>query len=67
MQIMNILWKFDKRFHNEINPTDHKILDGLTEYAINYFKDKVEPNKKFKRPNIRKKALENLVLQLKKN
>ena len=24
---------------------NHQILDSLTEYAINYFKDKVEPNK----------------------
>ena len=62
----NILWKFIKRFHKEINPKDHKILDDLTEYAINYFKDKVEPNKKFKKPNKEeKKALENLVKKLK--
>ena len=60
-----ILWKFISKFHKEINPKDHKIFDGLTEYAINYFKDKVEPNKKFKRPNlIEKKALENLILKL---
>ena len=60
-----ILWKFINKFHKEINPKDHKIFDGLTEYAINYFKDKVEPNKKFKRPNlIEKKALENLILKL---
>ena len=38
----------------------------MTEYAINYFKDKVKPNKKFKIPNLKeKKALENLVLKLK--
>ena len=62
-----ILWKFLKRFHKEINPKEHKIFDELTEYAINYFKDKVEPNKKFKKPNLKeKKALENLVLKLKK-
>ena len=61
-----ILWKFINRFHKEINPKDHKILDGLTDYAINYFKDKVEPNKKFKKPNKRKKALENLVKKLEK-
>ena len=62
----DILWKFIKRFHKEINPKDHKILDDLTEYAINYFKDKVEPNKKFKKPNKEeKKALENLVKKLK--
>ena len=62
-----VLWKFINRYHNEIKPEDHKILDNLTDYAINYFKDKVEPNKKFKRPNVsEKKALENLVIRLKK-
>ena len=62
-----ILWKFINRFHKEINPKEHKIFDKLTEYAINYFKDKVEPNKKFKKPNFKeKKALENLVLKLKR-
>ena len=47
-----ILWKFINRFHQEIKPEDYPILDGLTEYAINYFKDKVEPNKKFKKPHL---------------
>ena len=57
--------KFINRFHKEIIPKDHKILDGLCEYAINYFKDKVEPNKKFKKPNeVEKKALQNLVAKL---
>ncbi|MEC7212432.1 MAG: lysine--tRNA ligase [Pseudomonadota bacterium] len=60
------LWKFINRFHKEIKPEDHKILDELTKHAINYFKDKVEPNKKFKKPNeVEKKALENLVIKLK--
>ena len=60
-----ILWKFINRFHKEIKPVDYKILDSLTEYAINYFKDKVEPNKKFKKPNdTEKKALTNLVKKL---
>ena len=63
----SILWKFINRFHKEINPKEHKILDELTEYAINYFKDKVEPKKKFKKPNLEeKKALENLIIKLKK-
>jgi len=62
-----ILWKFINKFHKEIKPKDHPILDGLAEYAINYFKDKVEPNKKFKTPNDKeKKALKNLVLKLEK-
>ena len=61
-----ILWKFINRFHKEIKPNEYPILDGLTEYAINYFKDNVEPNKKFKKPNEKeKKALENLVKKLK--
>ena len=36
-----ILWKFINRFHNEIKPKDYPILDSLTKYAINYFKDTV--------------------------
>ena len=60
-----ILWKFINRLHQEINPKDYPILDSLTEYAINYFKDKVKPNKKFKKPSSNeKKALENLVNKL---
>ena len=46
-----ILWKFINRFHKDIKPENYKILDNLTEFAINYFQDKVEPNKKFKIPN----------------
>ena len=62
-----ILWKFINKFYKEIKPQDYPILDGLTEYAINYFKDKVEPNKKFKTPNDKeKKALKNLALKLEK-
>ena len=61
-----IVWKFINRFHKEIKAKDHPILDKLTLYAINYFKDKVEPNKKFKRPNEKeKKDLANLVSKLK--
>ena len=63
----DVLWKFIKKFHKEIDPKSHKILDELTNYAINYFVDEVEPNKKFKKPNKNeKKALENLILKLKK-
>ena len=62
-----ILWKFINRFHKEINPQNFPILDRLTEYAINYFKDKVEPNKKFKKPNAQeKKALKDLIDNLSK-
>jgi lysyl-tRNA synthetase class 1 len=60
-----ILWKFIQRFHPDIKPENHTILDQLTKYAINYFKDKVEPNKKYKIPNENeKKVLINLVKKL---
>ena len=60
-----VLWKFINKFHSKITPKEHPILDSLTAYAINYFKDKVEPNKNFKKPNNNeKKALNNLLLKL---
>ena len=63
----DVLWKFIKKFHKEIDPKNHKILNELTGYAINYFIDEVEPKKKFKKPNKNeKKALENLIAVLKK-
>jgi lysyl-tRNA synthetase class 1 len=60
-----ILWKFIQRFHPDIKPENYTVLDQLTEYAINYFRDKVEPNKKYKAPNeSEKKALINLAKKL---
>ena len=53
----DILWKFINRFHKDLNPENSSILDSLTEYAINYFKDKVEPKKKFKVPNKNEKEV----------
>ena len=62
----DILWKFIQRFHENIKSKDHPILDDLTKYAINYFNDKVQPNKKFKVPNQKEKdALKNLAEKLK--
>ena len=55
-----------QRFHENIKSKDHPILDDLTKYAINYFNDKVQPNKKFKNPNTEEKeALKKLVEKLK--
>ena len=60
-----ILWKFIQRFHQDIKPEKHPVFDQLTKYAINYFKDKVEPNKKYKIPNeTEKNALLNLAKRL---
>jgi len=61
----DILWKFIQRFHPDIKPENYTVLDQLTKYAINYFRDKVEPNKEYKVPDeIEKKALMNLVKKL---
>ena len=61
----NILWKFINNFHKDIKPEDHPILDKLTDHAITYFKDKVEPNKKFKKPDSQEKvAFEKLIKEL---
>ena len=60
-----ILWKFIQRFHQDIKPENYTILDQLTKYAINYFKDKVEPKKKYKVPNeIEIRGLSNLAKKL---
>ena len=61
-----IIRKFINKFHKDILPSEHPILDSLTKYAINYFKDKVEPNKKFKTPDSKEKiALIKLIEKIK--
>ena len=50
------LWKFVCRFHNEINPKNLKIFDSLIDRAIKYFKDKLEPSKVYKKPNLKEKS-----------
>ena len=57
-----VLWKFINRFHKDIKPENYPILDKLTDNAITFFKDKLEPNKIYKKPNdVEKKALKKLV------
>ncbi len=60
-----VLWKFIKKYKKDINISDHPILDKLTEYALKYFKDLVQPKKKYRKPNEKeKKALQDLVKRL---
>ena len=62
-----ILWKFINRFHKDVNPKKNPILDHLTECAIKFFKDKLKPNKIYKKPNEKeKKALINLAENIEK-
>ncbi len=60
------LWKFIKKYKKDINISEHPIFDQLVEYALKYFKDIVQPNKKFRKPNDKeKKALQDLIKRLK--
>ncbi len=61
------LWKFINRFHKDVRPESNRILDGLTEHAIKFFKDKLKPNKIYKTPDEQeKKALKNLAVNIEK-
>ena len=60
-----VLWKFIKKYKKDIKASEHPILDNLVEYALKYFKDIVQPNKKHRKPNEKeKKALQDLVNRL---
>ena len=62
-----ILWKFINRFHKNANAENNPILDRLTENAIKFFKDKLKPNKIYKKPSDQeKKALNNLAIRIEK-
>jgi lysyl-tRNA synthetase, class I len=61
-----VLWKFIKKYKKEIVPSEHPILDSLIIYALKYFKDVVEPKKKYRKPSpSEKKALQDLINRLK--
>ena len=60
-----LLWKFVKRYKENILEKDHPIFDSLVGYAIKYFNDIIKVKKKYKTPNLdEKKALEALVRTL---
>ncbi len=44
------LWGFIGRYRPGITPRTHPKLDALVGYAINYYRDFVEPAKQFRRP-----------------
>ena len=61
----DVLWKFIKKYNKDIKASEHPILDSLVEYALKYFKDIVQPNKKHRKPSKKeKKALQDLVNRL---
>ena len=43
-----VLWHFISRYRPEATPENAPILDQLVEYAINYYRDFVKPNKHYR-------------------
>ena len=63
----DLLWKFVKKYKQDISEKEHPIFDKLVGYAINYFNDVIKSKKKYKIPNSTEKlALEKLVKTLEK-
>tara|TARA_X000000368_G_scaffold324253_1_gene261334 strand:+ start:1 stop:819 length:819 start_codon:yes stop_codon:yes gene_type:complete len=57
-----LLWKFVKKYKKNIIEKNYPIFDQLIGYAIEYFKDVIKKNKKYKKPDVvEKKALESLI------
>ena len=60
-----VLWKFAKKYKKDISEEQYPIFDSLIEYAIRYFKDIIQKQKKYKKPNsLEKTALQALVSNL---
>jgi len=63
----NIIWNYIKEYMPDIKPSDNPYTDKLLEFSIQYYKDFVEPNKKYKEPSDEeKKILQELIELLKK-
>ncbi|PDH21335.1 MAG: lysine--tRNA ligase [Pelagibacterales bacterium MED-G42] len=62
-----LLWKFVKKYKQDISEKNFPIFDGLVGYAIKYFNDVIKAQKKYKKPNeSEKSALKALVQTLEK-
>ena len=60
-----LLWKFVKRYKEDISEKEQPIFDDLVGYAIKYFNDVIKTKKKYKTPDQKeKKALEALIKTL---
>ncbi len=45
------LWHFIRRYSPEANPSDSPQLDEAVGFAINYYRDRVKPNKRYRLPS----------------
>ena len=62
-----LLWKFVKKYKQDISEKNFPIFDGLVSYAIKYFNEVIKAQKKYKTPSESEKlALKALVKTLEK-
>ena len=61
-----VMWGFIGRYVEGASPQTHPVLDQLAGFAVQYFKDFVEPTKSFRAPSDQERAaMEDLVARLK--
>ncbi len=61
-----VLWHFISRYRPDANPETAPMLDRLVEYAINYYRDFVRPNKSYRKAtDAERDALADLAARLK--
>ena len=62
----SILWGFITRYAPEATPQDDRLLDELVGRAVNYYRDFVKPQKKYRMPHSEEKnALSDLLTAFK--
>ncbi|MFL2896456.1 MAG: lysine--tRNA ligase [Candidatus Pelagibacter sp.] len=60
----DLLWKFVKKYKQNIEENEYPIFDKLIEYAIKYFNDVIKINKKYKKPNEQEKLALNELIKI---
>ena len=60
----DLLWKFVKKYKQNIEEKEYPIFDKLIEYAIKYFNDVIKINKKYKKPNVQEKLALNELIKI---
>jgi len=62
-----LLWKFVKKYKDNISESKQPIFDNLIEYAIKYFNDVIKSKKVYKKPNEDEKTALNALVEALEN
>ena len=63
----NIIWNYIKEYIADVKPSDNPYTDKLVEFSIQYYKDFVEPNKKYKKPSKEEEKVLKELIEILKN